>query len=119
MAEEIEKTPVEETAPVAPTRRPLPAGYRQGIVSAITIFIGFSLAFLRFWAFEAPGHWSWRSVLVTVILAVPIFLEIYVLFRSLRVEDDDETEYATTIRWFVISVVAMLFAIICAAIVPH
>jgi hypothetical protein len=119
MAEETDPQTTEETAPVAPARRPLPAGYRQGIVSAITIFIGFSLAFLRFWAFEAPGHWSWRSVVVTAILVVPILLEIYVLFRSLRVEDDDETEYATTIRWFIISVGAMLLAIICAAIIPH
>ncbi len=29
-------------------RKPLPNGYHQGIVTAVTIFIGFSLAFLRF-----------------------------------------------------------------------
>jgi hypothetical protein len=105
-------------APV-PERRPLPNGYRQGIVSAVTIFIGFSLAFLRFWAFEAPGHWTPHALIVALILAVPILLEIYVLFRSLRVADDDETEYAETIRWFVISVVAMLVAIVVAAVLPH
>jgi hypothetical protein len=117
---ENEAPPEEPQADSAPpARRPLPAGYRQGIVSAITIFLGFSLAFLRFWAFEAPGHWTWHSIFVTVILAIPIVLEIYVLFRSLRVEDDDETEYAGTIRWFIISVVAMLVAVICAAVVPH
>jgi hypothetical protein len=98
-------------------RCPLPNGYRQGIVSAITIFIGFSLTFLRFWAFEAPGEWTPRSLLASGVIAVPIVLEIYVLFRSLRVEDDDELEYAKTIRWFVVSVFTMLIAVIFAAVV--
>jgi hypothetical protein len=98
-------------------RCPLPNGYRQGIVSAITIFIGFSLTFLRFWVFEAPGEWTPRSLLASGVIAVPILLEIYVLFRSLRVEDDDELEYAKTIRWFVASVFTMLIAVIFAAVV--
>jgi hypothetical protein len=29
-------------------RVPLPAGYRQAIVTAITVLLGFSLLFLRF-----------------------------------------------------------------------
>lgn len=103
--------------PPVDERRPLPAGYRQGVISAITIFIAFSLAFLRFWAFEAPGDWTPRSILATVVLAVPILLQIYVLARSLRVADDDETEYATTIRWLIASVIAMLIAVVISAIV--
>ena len=39
-------------------RRPLPNGYRQGIITAITVLLGFSLLFLRFWSFEAPGRWA-------------------------------------------------------------
>ena len=102
---------------VTKDRRPLPNGYRQGIVSAITIFIGFSLAFLRFWAFEAPGEWTPRSILAAMILGIPIALEIYALFRSLRVADDDEDEYAKTMRWFVASVITMFVAIVFAAVV--
>lgn len=98
-------------------RKPLPAGYRQGIVSAITIFIGFSLAFLRFWAFEAPGAWNLLAILETLVLAIPIGLEIYALFRSLRVSDDDEHEYMITVRWFVASVITMLVSIVFAAVV--
>jgi hypothetical protein len=105
------------SAPTDDQRRPLPNGYRQGIVSAITIFIGFSLAFLRFWAFEAPGEWTSRSVAATVVLGIPIVLEIYVLYRSLRLEDDDEREYVKTVRWFIASIAAMLVAVIFAAIV--
>ena len=35
--------------------RSLPQGYRQGIITAITVLLGFSLALFRFWGFEAPG----------------------------------------------------------------
>ena len=99
-------------------RRPLPNGYRQGINSAITILIGFSLAFLRFWAFETPGEWTHRSVITAIVLGIPIALEIYVLYRSLRLEDDDEREYVKTVRWFIVSILAMLVAVMFAAVVP-
>ena len=97
-------------------RRPLPQGYRQGIITAITILLGFSLAFVRFWAFEAPGEWTLRSLLSTVALVVAIVLQIYALFRSLRIADDDEREYAQTVRWFIASGVVMLIGLMLAAI---
>ena len=40
----------------------VPWGYRPGIITAITVFLAFSLAFLRYWGFEAPGRWRWYSV---------------------------------------------------------
>ena len=50
-----------ESAPAeaAPARVPLrrvPDGYRQGLITAITVLMGFSLAFVRFWSFEAAGQ---------------------------------------------------------------
>ena len=98
-------------------RRPLPNGYRQGIGNAITIFIGFSLTFLRGWAFEAPGDWTYQAIAAALVLTAPILLAIYALFRSLRVADDDECEYGKTVRWFIASVIAMLIAILLAAII--
>jgi hypothetical protein len=38
-------------------------GYRQGIITAIAVMLGFTLAFVRFWGFEAPGVWTYRSVI--------------------------------------------------------
>jgi hypothetical protein len=96
-------------------RRPVPNGYRQGIGNAITIFIGFSITFLRGWAFEAPGDWTLRSFAAAVVLTIPILLEIYVLFRSLRIADDDELEYTKTTHWFIASVIAMLVGVLLAA----
>ena len=97
--------------------RPLPAGYRQGVITAITVFIGFSLAFLRFWAFEAPGKWTPYSIAAVVILVLPICGQIYTLYRALLTEDDNEHVYRGTIKWFIWSVVGMLVAVCIAAVV--
>jgi hypothetical protein len=100
-----------------PAPRPLPNGFRQSIGNAITIFIGFSLTFLRGWAFESPGDWTPRAVAAAIVLTIPILMEIYALFRSLRLADDDVDEYAKTVRWFIASVIAMLAAILIAAVI--
>ena len=50
------------TDPSKPSTSPFPQGYRQGLVTAITVFLGFSLSFLRFWGIESPGHWTWKGV---------------------------------------------------------
>jgi hypothetical protein len=101
----------------ATSRKPLPAGYRQGVITAITVFIGFSLAFLRFWAFEAPGEWTRYSIAAVVIMLLPICGQIYALYRAVLVQDDDESTYRVTVKWFVWSVVGMLVAVCLAAFV--
>jgi heme O synthase-like polyprenyltransferase len=103
-----------QTAAPERSRRPPPAGYRQGIITAITVLLGFSLAFLRFWGLEASGQWTARSVLSTLTLVVAVVLQIVALFRSLRIEDDDEHEYRKTVRWFIASAAVMLLALLLA-----
>jgi hypothetical protein len=97
-------------------RVPLPAGYRQGILAAITVFLGFSLLFLRFWSFEAPGHWTTVSVIALVLLAIAIMLELITLWRSLQVADDDEIEYKKTLRWFLLSIVMLVLSLLAAGL---
>ena len=109
-----DKAAAPETPAPEPPRRPPPAGYRQGIITAITVLLGFSLAFLRFWGLEASGQWTVRSVLSTVTLVVAVVLQIVALFRSLRIEDDDEREYRKTVRWFIASAAVMLLALLLA-----
>jgi hypothetical protein len=105
------------SSPQDASRKPLPAGYREGVITAITVFIGFSLAFLRFWAFEAPGHWTVSSFFAVIIMLLPICAQIYALYRALLVEDDDERTYRITIKWFVWSIVGMMIAVCLAAVV--
>lgn len=94
----------------------IPQGYRAGIITAITVLLGFSFAFLRFWGFEAPGKWTFRSVLSTAILVIAVGLQIFSLFRSLRLEDDQVNEYRKTVAWFIASAVALLIGLLLAVV---
>ena len=93
-------------------RMPLPAGYRQAIVSAITVLLGFSLLFLRFFNFELSGPWSFMSGCTALLLTLAIILQMVALWRSLRVKDDDEAEYGITLRWFLASVILLLLSLL-------
>ncbi|KDP85042.1 hypothetical protein ACU4GI_03705 [Cupriavidus basilensis] len=101
--------PAAKAASVAP--QVVPAGYRQGIITAITVLLGFSLAFWRFWGFETPGRWSTRALLAAASLLAAVCLQIVALLRSLRVEDDQVPEYRKTVRWFIASAVALLIGL--------
>jgi hypothetical protein len=106
------------TPPKQPrARAPLPAGYRQGIISAITVLLGFSLLFLRYWSFEAPGEWTVASLIAAALLALAILLELVALWRSLQPEDDDEPEYRKTLRWFLVSIGVLLISLLLAALI--
>jgi len=97
-------------------RAPLPAGYRQGIISAITVMVGFSLLFLRYWSFEADGEWTIVSFVAAVLLAGAVILELYALWRSLLPEDDDEPVYRVTLGWFFAAVILVLVSLLLAAL---
>lgn len=97
-------------------RVPLPAGYRQGIISAITVLLGFSLLFLRYWSFEAEGEWTIASIVADLLLATAIILEFSALWRSLQPEDDDESRYRVTLRWFFVSIAVLLLGLLLAAL---
>ena len=99
------------------SRTSLPQGYRQGIITAITVMLGFSLAFFRFWSFEASGEWTRKSLIAAVGLTLALALQIVALVRALRVEDDMVSEYRITVRWFVASVVILGGALVGAAAV--
>ena len=98
-------------------RTSLPPGYREGIITAITVLLGFSLAFFRFWGFEAEGQWSLRSVFAAGILIVAVVMQIVALFRALRIADNDEIEYGKTVGWFIASAVVLFIAVLVAVVV--
>ena len=94
----------------------LPAGYRQGIVSAITVVIGFTLLFMRYWGLEASGHVTGASIAAGALLTAASLLEFYTLWRSLQLEDDQASEYRKTLRWLVASVAMLLVSIVVASL---
>ena len=97
-------------------RASLPDGYRCGIITAITVVLGFSFLFLRSWAFELPGEWTVSSIIAAILLLIAIVLELVSLWRSLRLEDHDVREYRVTLRWFVVSIAMLLVSLVVAAL---
>ena len=92
-----------------------PDGYRSGIITALSVLVGFSLSFLRYWAFEAPQEWSWRFSISTVLMIVSMLMQLVALFRSLQIEDHEIAHYRATCRWLVWGVALMILALIFAA----
>lgn len=107
-------TPTSETDQ---RHRAVPQGYRQGLITAITVLLGFSLTFLRYWGFEAPGEWTVSSIVATVALGIAVLLQIVALIRSLRLEDDQPREYRRTVLCFTCSTVLLVLGLFIAAIV--
>jgi hypothetical protein len=103
--------------PTPPRQRvPLPIGYRQGIITAITVLLGFSLLFFRYWDFEPPGEWTVSAIIAAFLMAMSILLQFFSLWRSLQIKDDDETEYSRALRWFLFSVLALLASLAIAGL---
>ena len=97
-------------------REKVPTGYRQGVLAAIAVILGFSLSFLRYWGFEAEGDWTVISIISVLVLILGIGLMIMTLWRSLQVEDDYVDVYQTTLRWFLRSILVVFLSLIIAMV---
>ena len=96
-------------------RQQAPAGCRQSLTTAITVFVGFSLTFLRsLWFAEERSGWGWSGILGECIVVAGILLQVVALFRALGV-DSDIGRYRLTVRVFQagvsISIVGLLASI--------
>jgi len=100
-----------------PAKAQLPQGYRQGVVTAITVFLGFSLSFMRFWGIENPGEWTWKGILSASILGTGILVELFALFRSLELRDDEPLRYGATVRWFFGGVAIVILGVFISIVV--
>jgi hypothetical protein len=94
----------------------IPIGFRSGIITAITVLLGFSFLFLRSWVFELPGEWTVSSAIAAILLLLAIVLELSALWRSLQLKDDHVAEYRLTLRWFLASIIVLLISLVTAAL---
>ncbi len=90
----------------------IPSGYRQGVLTAISLFLGFSLAFIRFWSIEASGVWTPFSVASAIVIGISIVLQLVALFRALDLRDEAIGEYSRTVRWLFAGVVALVIRLL-------
>jgi hypothetical protein len=96
---------------------PLPVGYRQGLVTAIALFATLSIAFLRFWSFEAPGSWTAASIGAAILTGAGIVLQLIALFRALDVRDEVLPRYRVTVRIFFAGIVIVIIGATISSIV--
>lgn len=94
----------------------IPPGYRQSFVTAISVFLAFALAFIRFWAFESKGSWDVLSIISAIIIGVAILLFAITLFRALNVKDELIKEYKKTLQLFKASVIILSLGVIISAL---
>lgn len=97
--------------------RPLPDGYRAALVTAITVFLGFSLYFLRFWGLENPGQWTLRGFLAACVLVLGIVFQLIALYRALNVQDNHCERYARTVRCFFVGVSIVVGGLIATIVI--
>jgi hypothetical protein len=103
------------TKPAPAEGKGLPQGYRQGVVTAITVMLGFSLYFLRFWNFEAPGTWTTAAVIAAALMVLSVILQVVALWRSLQLEDDFPPVYRLTLKWFLAGIVSAGLGVLVAS----
>ena len=87
---------------------PLPIGYRQALVTAIALFLSLSIAFMRFWSFEAPGSLTLASTGSAMLTGAGIVLLLTALFRALDIRDDALPHYRVTVRIFFSGIVVVI-----------
>ena len=95
----------------------IPSSYHQGLITATTVVIAFSLAFIRYWSFEATGTWWWASIISEVILVISIVMQVYVLARALNLKHNNAKEYTKSVKWLIIAVSTLIIAVLFSTVI--
>ena len=94
----------------------IPDGFRSGVITAITVVLGFSFLFLRSWGFELPGDWTPSGAIAAILLLLSIILQLVSLWRSLQLKDQRASEYRRTLRWYLSAIIVLLVSLVVAAL---
>ena len=88
--------------------------YRQPVVTATGIFLGFMLDFVNRWLPNSFTTQSARDVVVAVGSLSSIAILIVVLFRILRMKQvaDEKTYYNTTLKLFILGISVPFFSMV-------
>ena len=88
--------------------------YRQPMVTATGIFLGFLLNFSTSWVREAFTRYVFRDTVVAISIIICLFSLLVVLFRMLRMNYPEEPErfYHRTLRLFLIGITVPFFSLL-------
>jgi hypothetical protein len=95
----------------------LPPGYRQGLITSITVVLTASLLLFKFVVFEPEsGPWSGWGVVGAVFLGTAILVQLFVLWRALQPDDEQVKKYSVTLNWFAAGIILLVLSLIAEAI---
>ena len=97
----------------------VPKGYREGIVTSITVFLGFSLTFVTFWAIEKPGTWTGASAVPAILFGAGILVQLTALYRALDVRDDAAERYQKTVKTFFCGALVVVVGLVVSILVSE
>lgn len=87
----------------------LPPGYRQGLITSITVLLTGSLLFYRFVVFEPnSGYWTKWGAAGAILMGISLLVQLFTLWRALQIVDEQEAVYKKTLRWFAFAVVLLI-----------
>jgi hypothetical protein len=89
--------------------QPLPQGYRQGLITSITVVLTASLLFFRFVVFEpSSGPWTKWGVTCAFLAGISILMQLFALWRALQPIDEQIPIYKVTLRWFASAIILLI-----------
>jgi hypothetical protein len=92
-----------------PDATSLPPGYRQGLITSITVMLSASILFFRFVVFEpTSGPWTRWGTACAILAGLSILMQLFTLWRALQPGDEQLPVYNVTLRWFGFAVLVLI-----------
>jgi hypothetical protein len=92
----------------------LKTGYRQGLITSITVVLTASVLYFRFAVFEeGSGEWSTVGAVAAALAAGSIGIQLWTLRRALQPEDAEIAVYRRTLKLFERAVLLLVASLIC------
>jgi hypothetical protein len=87
----------------------IPPGYRQGLITVITVLLTASILYFRFAAFEpGSGPWTFWGIVFVIVLTSSIVVQLITLWRALQIKDERVSIYEVTLRWLAAGVLLLV-----------
>ena len=91
----------------------LPAGFRQGLITSITVVLTASVLYFRFVVFEPDsGPWTTVGAVAAIFAGTSILVQLLTLWRALQPIDEQIKVYEVTLRWFATAIILLVFSFV-------
>jgi 4-amino-4-deoxy-L-arabinose transferase-like glycosyltransferase len=98
-----------DESPSMTDKSKLANGYRQGVITAITVLLTASFLYFRFIAFDPDsGDWTFWGAVCAILAGISICIQLLALWRALQPEDEQVSIYRVTLRWLAAGVLLLV-----------